>query len=74
VTARLAKGHSHESIPSSNGLGDQVVAATLVKTKRHETSNTIAGALTRHGEEHTKKELTRAGIEYQRQRRHSLNK
>ena len=72
VTARLAKGHSHESITSSNGLGDQMVAATLVKTKRHETSNSIAGALTRQGEEHNKKELTRAGIEYQRHRRHSL--
>jgi len=75
VTARLNKGGSRESLPSSNGgLGDQMVAATFVKTKRHETSNNMAGALTRQGQEHSKNELTRAGIEYQRQRRHSGQK
>ena len=71
VTARLNKGNSHDSLNSSNGTGDNLVATNLILTKRNETSTTLTKGLSRKGKENSRKELAKASIEYQRARRNS---
>ena len=45
------------------------VAGTLVKTKRNETSKTLARTLTREGDELSKKKMLKAGADYQKRRK-----
>lgn len=62
------------SLPSLEALADHVVATNLVKTKRHETSNTLAKGMTKQGEKEVKRELSKAGHEFQRQRKSLISK
>ena len=66
---------SHDSITSLqsklslDAMADEMVAGALVKTKRHESSNSMAKALTKQGDKEVKKELTRVGQEFQKSRK-----
>jgi hypothetical protein len=67
--ATIGSSTARSFVSSSEPVDQDLVATTLVKTKRHEALNSLAKGMTKHSDSEMKRELAKAGHEFQRMRK-----